>query len=190
MELCPEIIVKDESIGGEKKMRFMGILSKNREEWIITSLGCQMDSITIVPLYDTLGIHSIEFILNQTELTTIIAEATNLKKLLNMKEQNILGRIKNIIYLECNEDEKENLEIIKEELIKLGINLINYSNIISIGKKCLEEKDQNILNKKYRRVLPDDIFLICYTSGTTDNPKRAMITTRSLTLATNVLCTI
>ena len=74
LELCPEILVNDELLGGEKKMRFMGIYSRNREEWIIGSFGCQMDSITIVTLYDTLGMKSIEFILNQTEMTDIIAE--------------------------------------------------------------------------------------------------------------------
>ena len=37
-------------------------------------------TIIIVTLYDTLGDKSIEFILNQTELTTIIAETKNLKK--------------------------------------------------------------------------------------------------------------
>ena len=62
-QLCPEIVVNDETLGGEKKMRFMGIYSKNREEWLVGSFGCQMDSIAIVTLYDTLGINSIEYIL-------------------------------------------------------------------------------------------------------------------------------
>ena len=84
MKLCPEILVNDESVGGEKKMRYMGIYSRNREEWLVGSFGCQMDSIIIVTLYDTLGDKSIEFILNQTELTTIIAETKNLKKILNL----------------------------------------------------------------------------------------------------------
>ena len=57
-----------------KKMRFMGIYAKNREEWLVTSFGCQMDSITIVTLYDTLGMKSIEYIFNQTELSTIVME--------------------------------------------------------------------------------------------------------------------
>ena len=77
LDLCQEIKVNDESLGGEKIMRFMGIYARNREEWIVGSLGCQMDSITIVTLYDTLGINSIEFIFNQTELTTIITETKN-----------------------------------------------------------------------------------------------------------------
>ena len=189
LDLCQEIKVNDESLGGEKIMRFMGIYARNREEWIVGSLGCQMDSITIVTLYDTLGINSIEFIFNQTELTTIITETKNFEKLLNIKELNKLGKVKNIIYLHCNEDEG-NLEENKNKLKNLGLNLIPYETIISIGKKCLEEKDINIINKPYKKVQPDDTFLICYTSGTMDNPKGAMVTTRSLTLATNVMYTI
>ena len=189
LDLCQEIKVNDESLGGEKIMRFMGIYARNREEWIVGSLGCQMDSITIVTLYDTLGINSIEFIFNQTELTTIITETKNFEKLLNIKELNKLGKVKNIIYLHCNEDEG-NLEENKNKLKNLGLNLIPYETIISIGKKYLEEKDINIINKPYKKVKPDDTFLICYTSGTMDNPKGAMVTTRSLTLATNVMYTI
>ena len=189
LKLCPEILVNDELLGGEKYMRFMGIYSRNREEWIVGSFGCQMDSITIVTLYDTLGFNSIEFILNQTELTTIIAETKNLEKVLRLKEQNKFGKVKNIIYLKSNE-EIDNLEISKEKLTQLGINLISYETVISTGKKCLEEKDESIINKQYNKVKEDDIFLICYTSGTVDNPKGAMISTRSLTLATNVMPTI
>ena len=189
LELCPEILVNDELLGGEKKMRFMGIYSRNREEWIIGSFGCQMDSITIVTLYDTLGMKSIEFILNQTEMNTIIVEEKNLGKILELKKDNKLAKVKNIIYLHCNE-ETENLEETKKNLTKEGINLTSYEEIISIGQKCIDTKDENILNKKYKKILPDDIFLICYTSGTMDNPKGAMVTTRSLTLGTNVMYTI
>ena len=189
LELCPEILVNDESLGGEKKMKFMGIYSRNREEWIIGSFGCQMDSITIVTLYDTLGMKSIEFILNQTEMNTIIVEEKNLGKILELKKDNKLAKVKNIIYLHCNE-ETENLEETKKNLTKEGINLTSYEEIISVGQKCIDTKDENILNKKYKKILPDDIFLICYTSGTMDNPKGAMVTTRSLTLGTNVMYTI
>ena len=127
-------------------------------------------SITIVTIYDTLGMNSMEFILRQTELTTILAESNNLEMILKMKEENKLVNVKNVIYIHCNE-EKENLEEIKEKLKNLGINLISYETIIETGKKSREEKDNEIINKNYKKILPDDVFLICYTSGTTDNPK-------------------
>ena len=181
--LCPEILV---DYNNNKKMRFMGIYSRTKEEWLVGSFGCQMDSITIVTIYDTLGLNSIEYILKQTELTTILAESINLENILKLKEENKLGNVKNVIYICCNE-EKENLEEIKEKLKNLGMKLISYETIIATGKKCIEEKDTEILDRNYRKVLPDDTFLICYTSGTTDNPKGVMISPRSLLLMPNCM---
>ena len=190
LNLCPELEFNDESLGEEeKKMRFMGIYSRNREEWLIGSFGCQMDSITIVTLYDTLGINSIEYILKETELTTIIAETKNFEKIISIKESNKFGNVKNIISLNCNDEDPKLQENI-EKLTNLGLNVIPYEKIINTGKKCIEEKDEEILNKEYKKSKPDSVFLICYTSGTVDNPKGAMVTQHSLVLATNVMYTI
>ena len=176
LNLCPEIEFNDESLGEEeKKMRFMGIYSRNREEWLIGSFGCQMDSITIVTLYDTLGINSIEYILKETELNTIIAETKNFGKIISIKESNKFGKVKNIISLSCD-DEDPKLEENINKLKNLGLNIIPYETVINTGKKCIEEKDEEILNKKYEKSKPDSVFLICYTSGTIDNPKGAMVT--------------
>jgi long-chain acyl-CoA synthetase len=182
-------MVNDELLGGDTKMRFMGIYARNREEWLVGSFGCQMDSIAIVTLYDTLGINSIEYILNQTELTTIIAETKNFEKIITIKESNKFGKVKNIISLKCNEEDPKLEENIKK-LESLGLTIIPYETIIETGKKCVEEKDEEIINRKYEKSKPDSVFLICYTSGTVDNPKGAMVTQHSLILATNVMYTI
>ena len=50
----------------EGTMRFIGIFSKNREEWVITDFASMISGITTVPLYDTLGQEAIEYILDQT----------------------------------------------------------------------------------------------------------------------------
>ena len=183
-KLCPETLVDDDILGKNIKMRFMGFYSRTREEWKIADFGCQMDSITIITIYDTLGIDSLEYLLKQTGLVTILSETKNLDTILKMSEQNKLGNVRNIIYIHCNE-EKENLEETIKKLKKMGLNIISYENIIETGKKCVEEKDKEILNKKYRRVKPDDVFLLCYTSGTTNNPKGVMITSRPLLLTPN-----
>ena len=170
-------------------MKFMGIYSRNREEWLVGSFGCQMDSIAIVTLYDTLGINSIEYILNETELTTIIAETKTFEKIIDIKKNNKFGKVENIISLKCN-DEDPNLEGNIKELESLGLKIIPYETIIDEGKKCIDEQNQEILNKTYKKSKPDSVFLICYTSGTIDNPKGAMVTQHSLVLATNVMYTI
>ena len=178
--LCPEISVDDEMLGKGIKMKFLGILARTRVEWMISNFGCQFDTITIIPLYETLGINSIEYILKQTELTDILAETIALELLVKLKEQNKIGNVKNIIYLHCD-DEKPNLEETKEKLKNLGFNLISYDTIISTGKKCLEEKE----NFNLKKVQPDDIYLICYTSGTTDNPKGVMVAAKNIALTQN-----
>ena len=123
-KLCQEISVDDEILGKGIKMKFLGILSRTREEWMISNFGCQFDSITMVTLYETLGINSIDYILKQTELSDILAETTSLELILKLKEENKIGNIKNIIYIHCN-DEKPNLEETIEKLKNSGFNLIS-----------------------------------------------------------------
>lgn len=58
-------------IQNDGEWRFMGILSKNRWEWTVTELASVRQSGTTVAFYDTLGPAAVEFIIRQTELTTI-----------------------------------------------------------------------------------------------------------------------
>ena len=178
--LCPEISVDDEILGKGIKMKFLGFLARTRMEWMIANFGCQFDTITIIPLYETLGINSIEYILKQTELTDIFVETNSLILILKLKESNQIGNIKNIIYLHCDE-EKPNIEETKEKLKNYGFNLISYDTLIATGKKCLEQKE----NFNLKKIQPDDIYLICYTSGTTDNPKGVMVAAKNIALTPN-----
>lgn len=57
-----------------KSFAFLGIYSKNREEWAIADLACMSSSVTIVPVYESLGPDALAFIIRQTELTTLCVE--------------------------------------------------------------------------------------------------------------------
>ena len=37
-------------------MKFVGIYSKNRLEWLLTDFACVLFGLTSIPLYDTLGV--------------------------------------------------------------------------------------------------------------------------------------
>lgn len=59
LDLCPP----SDNFEG-KNLSFMGLYSKNREEYLLLDWACQMSSVTTVSLYDTLGAESVAFIAN------------------------------------------------------------------------------------------------------------------------------
>jgi long-chain acyl-CoA synthetase len=66
--------------------RMMGVYSKNREEWAVTALACLQISGTIVAFYDTLGATVVEYILDQTELTTVSCSKNYVEALIERKD--------------------------------------------------------------------------------------------------------
>ena len=162
-KLCP---VFHSKISGDFK--FLGIYSKNRIEWIISYLGSHANNATVVTIYDTLGEKAMEYIFWQTELETILIEACSLPKILKLIKERRTNKLKNLIVVDIDEEP----EIIKE-LITLNINIYNFEDIIKKGKN---EGKNIVLNP----AKPESICTICYTSGTTGNPKGAMVSHQAL----------
>ena len=171
LKLCPQII---DSNGD--KFKFLGIYSKNREEWVNAYLACCKDSITVVTVYDTLGVQAMEVIFKQTEVQTILMESQSLYKILELKKQNKLAKLTNFIILPCDNDSniKENVQ----KCVELGLTVFYYEDILSEGKKFLSK--QSIESAGFVRSTPETILTFCYTSGTTGDPKGAMIPNQSL----------
>ena len=170
LNLCPEI-----QIDNEGSFRLLGIYSKNRPEWLYSYFGAVRDSISIVTVYDTLGDIALEYIFNQTKLTTVVAEAKVLKKLLNLAKQQKTCQIKNLIVLDIEDDQPT-----LEELKKIGFNIFSFDDITKAG----EEKGKDV---EFHTPGPDTISTINYTSGTTGNPKGAKVSHNSIILNTDVI---
>ncbi|CAN0425565.1 unnamed protein product, partial [Laminaria digitata] len=63
-------------------MKLLGLFSRNRPEWVIAEQATFAHSGVTVPLYDTLGPETIEFVVKQTDLTTVVCGgAVELQKL-------------------------------------------------------------------------------------------------------------
>ena len=170
LNLCPKVDIEN-----EEPLRLLGIYSKNRPEWLLSYFGAVRDSITIVTVYDTLGDVALEYIFNQTKLSSIVLEAKVLEKFYNLAKNEKTGKIKNLIVLDKNEDENY-----CEELKKLGFNIFTWEEIAKEG----EEKGKDI---EFHSPSPDSISTINYTSGTTGNPKGAKVTHNSIILNTDVI---
>ena len=170
LNLCPEM-----KFDNENPFRFLGIYSRNKKEWILSYLGAMRDSITIVTIYDTLGDKAVEFILEQTQVTTIVIEIKALKKMLQLAKQQRTFQVKNLIVLDKEDDEEtaKNLEI-------LGFKIYTWDEVYEKGK----QEGQNLELKKPG---PDDISTINYTSGTTGLPKGVKVSHKNIILNTDVI---
>jgi long-chain acyl-CoA synthetase len=67
-------------------LNLLGICSVNKEEWIFVDLALNLIGHTSVPLYEMLGVESLEHILTQTELRTVMGSKVNLLNLISMTE--------------------------------------------------------------------------------------------------------
>ena len=170
LNLCPLIKFED-----EQPFRFLGIYSRNKKEWLLSYLGAMRDSITIVTIYETLGDKAVEFILEQSQVTTIVIEIKAIKKIYELAKRNKTFKLKNLLVIDKEDDEDtcKNLEM-------LGFIIYPWEYVVQIGK----EKGANIQLKKPE---PEDISIINYTSGTTGLPKGVKVSHNSIVVNTDVI---
>ena len=151
-----------------KEYRFMGIYSKNREEYTISEFAGHYLGCTILPIYDTLGIEGITYIIEETGLENIFTTEEGLAKLINLEDGKILRMIKTIILYD-----NISTEDIKTQFPNL--NIILYEELLRIGA----ESPFMVLPEDFRPN-PETIGLLCYTSGTTGKPKGVKLTHRNM----------
>ena len=77
--LCPEVQAEG------KSWKFIGIQSKNREEWFVTMLAAMSVKITTVAFYDTLGDSASMFMVNQTRISTMAMTSDCIEKICKLK---------------------------------------------------------------------------------------------------------
>lgn len=142
--------------------QFVGIFAQNRPEWIISELACYTYSMVAVPLYDTLGAEAVIYIINKAEIATVICDTPQkASNLIENVEKDLIPGLKMIILMDPFEDD------LKERGEKRGVEVLSFYEAENLGKE------------NYRKPVPprpEDLGIICFTSGTTGNPKGAMIT--------------
>uniref|UniRef100_A0A8D0A574 Long-chain-fatty-acid--CoA ligase n=1 Tax=Sander lucioperca TaxID=283035 RepID=A0A8D0A574_SANLU len=141
---------------------FIGIFSQNRPEWIIGELACYTYSMVAVPLYDTLGPEALVFIIDRADISTVLCDnQIKAETLLQLRETGQTPVLKTIIIMDPFNSE------LAEQGTKCGVDIVLLQDVEAMGKSNLQ---------KPVPPKPEDLGIVCFTSGTTGNPKGAMLT--------------
>ena len=163
--------VRDFSLGlvalGVKPGDKVAIIGDNRPEWVFTEIAAQAAGAASVGLYQDSNVTEVAFVIDHCDASIVVAEdQEQVDKILDMLEK--LPKVRHVVYTDPR-------------------GLRKYDHPALIAFEAVEEKGRALgkeapalFEVNVRRTTPDDVAIVCYTSGTTGNPKGAMLTFRNL----------
>lgn len=143
----------------------VAIYSYNRPEWVVTDLAVTKLGAVLVPIYHTLPEQSVQYILRDAGVGHLIVETAELFAAVSRILPD-LPDLKDIITL-----------FSFERISRTGKNLFSFELLREEGSRALLANPG--LAQAYQPA-PDDLFTVCYTSGTTGEPKGAMLSHRNV----------
>ena len=148
-----------------------GILAEGRPEWVMAEMGVIKARCISVPLSIKLTAEEIAFRLTHSEAKGIIASSNtldNVCKALDTMEVKPM-----LLYLD-EEDERLQRQQ-KAHGWKAGEDYLTWDTLLATGEEVLARLPQ-IVKDIEAKIDENDTVNICYTSGTTGNPKGIMLT--------------
>ena len=137
--------------------RFVGLYCKNSRDWMVLAEACFKTGVVIVPMYDTLGADVVQYIQGQTGAATVLCTAAELP---NLIKKNPFRDI--IVHGPCD-------DALRAKARGAGLRLHDFDELEAFGAKH-PAAAAGVAPPGY-----DDIALLCYTSGTTGDPKGAQL---------------
>ena len=150
-------------LGVEKNDKIAIISSTNRTEWNIMDIGVLQTGAQTVPIYPTISEEDYEYILNHSEAVCCF-----------VSDEEVLRKV-NLI--------KKNVPLLKEVYsFNEILDCKNWTELLVLGE---DTSNQNLVDERKDKVLPEELATIIYTSGTTGKPKGVMLSHNNI--VSNVL---
>jgi long-chain acyl-CoA synthetase len=152
----------DGTVEGRDKI---AVLAKNRPEWIMLDLAVQQIGAILAPIYPTINVNELEFILSDAQVKMVFVNDEDLfLKVLSVKER--VPSLREIFTFEHTPNAR------------------HWKEVMNASSPQTLEKVQAIA----QTMKSEDIATIIYTSGTTGKPKGVMLSHRNI--LSNVLASI
>jgi long-chain acyl-CoA synthetase len=152
----------DMSAEGRDKV---AILCKNRPEWIMLDLAVQQIGVILTPVYPTINVNELEFVLNDAQVKMVfVNDEESFHKVFSIKSR--VPSLQEIFTFEHVANARHWKEVINTATAE------SIQRISSIAEKIQYE----------------DLATIIYTSGTTGTPKGVMLSHRNI--LSNVMASI
>ena len=144
----------DNSIEGRDKI---AILSNNRPEWMFLDLAVQQTGAILIPIYPTISVYELEFILNDAGVKLVFVSDRDLY----YKVQSIRDKIPTVSAVYT-------FNYLQEALF--------WKDILTKG----DEADMQRLETIRQNIKSEELATVLYTSGTTGFPKGVMLSHRNI----------
>jgi long-chain acyl-CoA synthetase len=166
--------VRDLALGlasmGFKRGDKLSVVGDNRPQLYMAQLSAQVLGGTSVPVYQDSIASELVYVLNHAETSVIVAEdQEQVDKALSLKDK--LPNLRWIVF-----EDKRGLWSYDDPMLK------SFDSVLEAGA-AFGKANPGFYAEELAKGGPDDIAMIAYTSGTTGNPKGAMLSHRNMIAA-------